>query len=128
MNKLQLEKHLANSEEWGLKKDTKNSDILGWILLSKRMFGSINPNNPQTEPELYQWWEEDFESVRKYPYQVIVMEVHRELLEREEDFTRGECHYWENHYVSNLDEVEELLQRFGYSIDDLRNRRELNAP
>src|SRR5215813_8380827 len=106
MEREHLEHFLSRGFELGFVKETDDLQFLGWILLSKRVPEEryLSLLRPGEEPE-YVAQQELF---RTRPYQVQVLELHRDVLESgryetEEDFRRNEVHYF-----SSLDEVEEF--------------------
>ena len=81
MRQEDLERYLERGNRLGFRKETGTDEYLGWIMLSKR-----KPNErlrsllaPGEEPEFVA----KQEVLRRTPYQVLVLELKREVYESE---------------------------------------------
>jgi len=120
-------------EMWGCHKHANDPACLGWITVSKRRVSAITPVDPREEPERFAKWQAYGDDVRRKPYLVNVYEVDANANEAE---INGSINYMapedyktvDNYYLSSLDELPDLLIRFGKSLDDLIPQSELMAP
>lgn len=62
------------------------------------------------------------------PYQVHVIELASDVFESGRYETEGDFRMNEVRYFSSLDEVEEFVGSFGYSLESIKWRPEINAP
>lgn len=126
MKREDLERYLERGDVLGFRKQTASEDVLGWILL-----GKAKPNDRYLalleegeEPEFIA----EQERYQRTPYHVSVLELKREAYESEryetdEDYLMNECYYF-----SSLDEVEEFVRRYGYTLANIMWRIEIGLP
>ena len=128
MNRAELEKRLDNGERWGFRKDTETPTYLGWILITKRKPSPITPFDPKGEPERYSQWMEWRKELLRLPYHVAIRELRRDVHESDDYEDTDDYRLRENYYVSNLDEVQKILDNYNCKIEDARLSVELDAP
>jgi hypothetical protein len=132
MTRDDLERHLHNGEQWRFVKETDDPEYLGWILISKITPGPMPPFAPRLDPreeresieQAVAWAEQ----MRRTPYHVHVVELKREVHEAGEYPGNEDYRNIENYYVATLDEVEEIVHRFGKTLESVRWRGDLKAP
>ena len=110
----------------GFRKPTNNVDYLGWIIISKH-----KPNmrilelfDESEHPELVReerWYQRE-------PYLVLVIELKRSVHEAGDYETEGDYRQKDAYRYGSLSEVESQLQKWGYSFEQARETRELDAP
>ena len=126
MKREDLEYFLKKGYELGFVKQTDDPQFLGWILLRR-----MKPNNRYLE--LLQAGEESEyvatqESYRRSPFQVLVQELDRDVHESDRYETNEDYRVNERHYFSSLDEVEEFVNSFGHTLENIKWLKEINGP
>ena len=128
MTHQELEKHLDQGEEWGFSKPPTNTDYLGWILITKRKPAPAGPFDPSTEPELHANWVSWAEEVRSTPYHVFIFDLKSDVYASGEDPENEDYRNRESFYVPTLGDVEEIVRRHGYTLDEIKSRAEISPP
>jgi len=126
MRRSDLERFLDIGYELGFVKQTDTPDYLGWILLQKRKPHEryLSLLNPGEEPEFVA----QQELLRSRPYQVRVIELSRDVFESDRYETMDDFRLNEVFYFANLDEVEEFVQKYGHTLENIKWLTEINAP
>jgi hypothetical protein len=126
MTRLDLERFLDQGHELGFVKHTDSPNFLGWILLRKRTANQrlLSLVDPIEDHALLA--KEQMLVVR--PYQVQVIELAGDVFESDRYETEGDFRMNEVHYFSSLDDVEKFVRSFGYSLESIKWRPEINAP
>lgn len=128
MNKNELNKRLNNGEQWGFIKETDNYDYLGWILINKEQPIIIYEKKAYSSGEQYIRLVKKEEARRKNPYHIRIVELLRDVHEKGVYETQEDYRQNDNHYFSTLDEVEKYIVELGYTFEDIKGRREIDAP
>lgn len=125
-----LEKKLSKGEQWGFKKELEVPDYLGWILLVKRKPPIIHTRDAYQpeEEEIYTSLVELHEKLGKTPYQILNLELRREVHESDAYETEEDYRFKQSLYFANLQEVEDFLSDLGYNLSDIKHRSEIDAP
>ncbi len=125
-----LEEKLDKGQSWGFKKELSDPAYLGWIVLKKRKPPIIYPKEAyaENEQERYSSLVRRYESAIQTPYLFLNFELKKEVHESEEyeapdDYRLNECIYFET-----LEEVVSHISSLGYSLNDIKHRREIDAP
>ena len=121
-----LERFLERGETLGFIKETNNQAFLGWILLSKQKLPERHLELITANEETQVVKKQDKISVK--PYQIRVLELSREAYEKEDYASDEVYHLNENYRFSNLDEVEEFIKIFGYSLEEIKWPIDIGAP
>jgi hypothetical protein len=126
MKREDLERYLDRGDTLGFRKQTARDDVLGWIVLNKR-----KPHDRYLalleegeEPEFVA----EQELYRRRPYQVLVQELKREAYESERYETSEDYLVNERYHFSNLDEVEEFVRSYGYTLENIQWPIEIGMP
>lgn len=130
MNIDNLEKKLTKGEQWGFRKEIDDPDYLGWILLVKRQLPIIYPRDAYEpeEEERYLSLVELYEKLKKTPYQILNLELRREVHESDVYETEEDYRFKQSLYFANLQEVENYLSDLGYDLNQIKHRSEIDAP
>lgn len=126
MTRQDLARFLDQGHELGFVKQTDSPDFLGWILLRKRIPNQrlLSLVDPVEEPDVLA----KEQMLVGRPYQVHVIELASDVFESGRYETEGDFRMNEVRYFSSLDEVEEFVGSFGYSLESIKWRPEINAP
>jgi hypothetical protein len=126
MKRQDLERFLEKDNELGFVNETEDPRFLGWILLQKRKpherYLSLLAEGE--EPEFVA----EQETLRRFPYQVHVIELDRQVFESGRYETEEDYRINEIHRFSSLDEVEGFVQKLGHSLEDIKWRIDIDAP
>jgi len=110
----------------GFVKGTQNPQLLGWILVRKRLpderYVALLAPGEETE------YVSEQDLLRKRPYQVRIVELDRDVFDSDRYETEGDFHLNECRYFSSLDDVEEFVFQFGYLLKDIKWPIEIDAP
>lgn len=126
MDFCELEGLLDRKESVGFRKPTDDPEYLGWILVRKL---EANPRllelfDESEAPELVRE-----ERRRQHePYLVLRIELKRSVHEAGDYETEQDYRQKEQLWFGSLADVEKQLAQWGYSLEDARNARELDAP
>lgn len=122
-------KKLNNGEQWGFIKETDSHEYLGWILINKLpKMTFTSQKKDYSEEYLYLIKLIEAEKREKTPYHVLIKELRRDVHESGEYETGDDIRHKENYYFSCIDEVEEFIEKLGYSFKNIKNRSEIDAP
>jgi len=121
-----IDASLAAGLRLGVIFDSENSDYLGWVLLKKHKpnEGILRNFSDQKDSALYH---EEYQSIQK-PYLLMIVELKKSVhesgdYETDQDYRRKDIHRY-----SSLTEVEAVLHKLGYTLGDLKDSREIDAP
>ena len=125
MKREHLEQFLNKGYQLGFSNPVEDPTRLGWILICKREHDQryLSLLESGEEPEFVA----SQELIRKCPYQVQVIEIRLEAVES--DQTRSDDYFFnEVLHMATLDAVEEFVEKFGHRLEDIKWRKEINAP
>jgi hypothetical protein len=127
MNLAEIEDYLNKGEELGFVKDTGDSEYLGWILISKR---SIPPGFILTDDkdEPYLRLKKEMEHRAEKPYHLQILELKKSVHESDEYENNEDYKLRENYFFAALEDVKKKISELGYSISNIKHRREIDAP
>jgi len=130
MNIEELERKLNQGERLGLKKDIDDPSYLGWILLTKRKPPIVYPREAYGEngEGIYRDLVELHEKLTKTPYHILNLELKREVHEGEAYETEEDYRFKESLYFETLQQVEYYISNLGYCLNNIKYRREIDAP
>jgi hypothetical protein len=128
MDRIELEAKLEAGQEWGFRKETGHPNDLGWILISKRKPPTIYAKESYRFEDSYWMRLRDFEKLSKAPYHVKVKELRRDVHENGDYEKPSDLRQLDNYYFSTLAEVEKIVEKLGYSFEQIKRRAELDAP
>jgi len=126
MKREDLERYLERGDSLGFKIDTGTDEYLGLILLRKAKLHDryLSLLSPDEEPEFVS----EQESIRQNPYRVLIQELKREVHESDRNESAEDYRLNELHCFTNLDEVEEFVESYGQTLDNIKWRIEIDAP
>jgi hypothetical protein len=125
MRREDLERFLENGNHLGFRKQTDSDEYLGWVILRKdkpneRLLSLLTSGE---EPEFVA----EQNLTRSKPYRVVVSELRRDVYESGRYEANEDYRLNEKHLFSNLDEVEEFVQRYGHTLENIKWRIEIEA-
>jgi hypothetical protein len=123
-----IEKSLEKGLQLGIKISTDNPDYLGWILVRKRHIPPVWDKKAYESEEEYIKKIELAEIATKFPYHIIYMELKKDVHEKGDYETENDYRKWVNHYLTSIFEVKATFERYGYKVEDLKPRWEIDAP
>ncbi|MDY6784843.1 MAG: hypothetical protein SW833_20260 [Cyanobacteriota bacterium] len=125
-----LEKKLSQGEQWEFRKELDVSDYLGWILLIKRDIPIIYPKDAYKPKEkgIYTSLIELREKLTKTPYQILNIELKREVHESDAYENEEDYRFKESLYFTSLQKVRNYFSDLGYNLHDIKHRSEIDAP
>ncbi len=126
MRREDLERFLENGNHLGFRKQTDSDEYLGWIILRKdkpneRLLSLLTSGE---EPEFVA----EQNLIRSKPYRVVVSELQRDVYESGRYEANEDYRMSEQHIFSYLNEVEEFVQRYGHTLENIKWLIEIEAP
>ena len=127
---------------YGFSTPTDSPDYLGWILVGRRSRGpltleDVEPNSSvhatllnllEKRPEVYMRLVEEKRDAQECPFMALVLELNKAVHESDADHEEEDYRKREVYYFRSLQEVEQLLNKLGYSIANIKGSREIDAP
>ena len=112
MRRSDLTRYLDDGNELGFLKETDSLDFVGWLLVRKIRSHIGDPSDIG----------------REGLYQVLVIELKRSVHESDAYETNDDYRLNERHVFDDLDEVEAFVSGYGFSLDNIKWRIDLDAP
>lgn len=121
----ELEYFLNRGDRLGFAKQTDSPDYIGWILLNKEQPNErfLSLLKPGEKPE----FQAEQALIRERPYHLLVGEMRRDVYESGECESDDDYRGRENHYFSNLDEVQKFLDRYHLRLEEIKWAREIEG-
>src|SRR5688572_12402442 len=122
----EIEDLLDSGFRVGFEKPTDDPEYVGWILVSK-----VKPNerllqvmSEEDSPELIR----EERRRQSEPYFLMKIELKRSVHEAGAYETESDYRQNEKYWFSDLKHVAEQLREWGYSLEEAKEARELDAP
>ena len=128
MEREKLELSLSEGKRWGFVKQTKNTEYLGWILLTKRKPPQFWPEDEHRRPDYFRRAKIEAERFTRTPYHIHIIELRKDVHESGTyDIDTG-TRLKENFYFATLEDVASFLKAYSLELDLIQPAHSLNAP